>query len=106
MSIWSNDPDRSLEVIDKEEVKVKKPKKYKVILHNDDYTTMEFVVFILKRVFHKTEEEANHIMWKIHKQGTGVCGLYTFEIAESKQYKVKTLARSEGHPLLCTLEEE
>ena len=81
------------------------PTLYKVLLHNDDYTTMEFVVYILMNVFHKSLEEAEHIMLEIHKAGKGVCGIFTYEIAETKVYQVKELAKSNGFPLLATMEE-
>jgi ATP-dependent Clp protease adaptor protein ClpS len=87
-------------------VKVQRPKRYKVLLHNDDYTTMEFVVFILKNVFGKTNEEAHGVMLEVHTKGIGVCGVYTFEVAETKASKVVKLARENGHPLKCTLESE
>lgn len=86
--------------------KVQLPKKYKVLLHNDDYTTMEFVIFILQGVFHKTLPEAEKIMLEVHHKGIGICGVYTFEIAESKAKKVERLARDHSHPLLCTIESE
>jgi ATP-dependent Clp protease adaptor protein ClpS len=82
------------------------PKKYKVLLHNDDYTTMEFVIFILQGVFHKTMDEAERIMMEVHKTGIGLCGIYTFEIAESKSKKVERLAKEQSHPLMCTIEPE
>ncbi|MDD4972837.1 MAG: ATP-dependent Clp protease adaptor ClpS [Bacteriovorax sp.] len=86
--------------------KVELPKKYKVLLHNDDYTTMEFVIFILQGVFHKTIEEAEKIMMEVHRTGIGLCGIYTFEIAESKSKKVERLAREHAHPLMCSIEPE
>ena len=86
--------------------KVQLPKKYKVLLHNDDYTTMEFVIYILQSVFHKTIEEAENIMLEVHHRGIGVCGIYTFEIAESKAKKVERLAREHSHPLMCSIEPE
>ena len=86
--------------------KVELPKKYKVLLHNDDYTTMEFVIFILQSVFRKTLEEAEKIMLEVHRTGVGLCGIYTFEIAESKSKKVQQLARLHSHPLLCSIEPE
>lgn len=86
--------------------KVKRPRLYKVLLHNDDYTTMEFVVYILQRHFRKTMDEAKDIMLKVHNNGVGVCGIYTFEVAESKVEKVKKEAKDNGHPLLCTYEPE
>lgn len=86
--------------------KIQLPKKYKVLLHNDDYTTMEFVIFVLQAVFHKTMEEAEQIMMEVHKKGIGLCGVYTFEIAESKAKKVERLAKEHSHPLMCTIEPE
>lgn len=85
---------------------VKKPPLYKVLLHNDDYTTMEFVVYILESVFHKSEAAAVRIMLAVHQQGLGIAGVYTYEIAEAKVNKVSQLAKSHDFPLLCTLEEE
>ncbi len=86
--------------------KIQLPKKYKVLLHNDDYTTMEFVIFILQSVFHKTLDEAERIMMEVHQKGIGLCGIYTFEIAESKAKKVERLARENSHPLICSIEPE
>lgn len=80
------------------------PSMYKVLLHNDDYTTMEFVVDVLMLVFHKPVEEATRIMLNVHKQGVGICGYYTFEIAETKVETVVRMARQNGHPLRCTME--
>ena len=85
--------------------KIKRPSLYKILLHNDDYTTMEFVIYILKKFFGKSMEDAQKIMMKVHMQGTGVCGIYTFEIAETKVSQVMKVAKSEGHPLVCTMEE-
>ena len=89
-----------------EHIKVKRPKKYKVILHNDDYTTMDFVIHVLKSIFNKTGEQAEAIMWKIHHEGFGVCGIYSFEIAETKTQKVNQCAKEHSHPLKCSMEEE
>ena len=86
--------------------KLKKPPLYKVLLHNDDYTTMEFVVFILSEVFRKSESEAIRIMLQVHHQGMGVAGVYTYEIAETKVTKVMNLAREHEFPLMCSLLEE
>lgn len=86
--------------------KFKKPPLYKVLIHNDDYTTMEFVVYVLQDVFSKTMDEATAIMLKVHKEGYGVCGVYTYEIAETKAQKVAELAKEDGHPLHCTVEPE
>ncbi len=83
--------------------KIEFPKKYKVLLHNDDYTTMEFVIFILQSIFHKTIDEAEIIMMEVHKNGIGICGIYTFEIAETKASKVGMLAQEHSHPLICTI---
>jgi len=105
----SNDQDHPYEESDSsviEQVKVKKPKKYKVILHNDDYTTMEFVIFILKVVFHKTTAEAESVMLEVHNKGRGVCGIYSYEVAETKSKKVEILAKEQSHPLICTIEPE
>jgi len=81
------------------------PTKYKVLLHNDDYTTMEFVVEILMGIFHKSLVEAEQIMLNIHRVGKAVCGTYTYDIAQTKVYQVKQLAKKSGFPLLATLEE-
>jgi len=86
--------------------KVEKPPLFKVLLHNDDYTTMEFVVFILKTIFHKSEPDAVKVMLAVHEQGVGIAGVYTFEIAEAKVSKVIELARQSEYPLLCTVEAE
>lgn len=81
------------------------PKRFKVLLHNDNYTTMEFVIVVLKTVFNKNEAEANQIMMKVHNEGVGVCGVYTAEIAETKVHLVRNMARKQGYPLKCTMEE-
>ncbi|RLA61134.1 MAG: ATP-dependent Clp protease adapter ClpS [Epsilonproteobacteria bacterium] len=92
------------EVITQE--RVKRPKMYKVLLHNDDYTTMEFVTHVLEKYFFKTPEQAQDIMLTVHSEGQGVCGIYTFEVAETKAAQVTRLARENGHPLKCSFEEE
>ena len=89
----------------KENVNKRLPKLFKVFMHNDDYTTMEFVVLMLETVFHKISTEANVIMLKIHVKGVGLCGIYPFEIAETMVNKVHSRAREEGFPLKCTIEE-
>lgn len=89
-----------------DEREVQEPRKYKVLLHNDDYTTMDFVVEVLMRVFRKSETEATIIMLQIHNEGYGVCGLYTAEVAETKVDMVHRLAKSAGFPLRCTMEGE
>lgn len=83
---------------------VGEPPMYKVLLHNDDYTTMEFVVQVLMLVFHKPIETATQIMLNVHQQGIGMCGLYTYEVAETKVETVIRMARENGHPLKCTME--
>lgn len=85
---------------------VQRPRRYKVFLHNDDYTTMEFVVFVLQKVFLKGHDEAHQIMMKVHQEGVGLCGIYTHEIAESKVARVAQLAKDNGHPLKCSMEAE
>lgn len=99
-----NGEDNSTEAIVKNKLEL--PKKYKVLLHNDDYSTMEFVIFILQNIFHKTATEAEKIMLAVHHQGVGVCGIFTYEIAESKANKVLQLAKENGQPLKCTTEPE
>jgi ATP-dependent Clp protease adaptor protein ClpS len=87
------------------EEELEEPPMYKVLLHNDDYTTMEFVVDVLQSVFHKTPAEANQIMLLIHRSGNGVCGIFTCEEAETKVEMVHHLARKNGFPLQCSMEE-
>ncbi len=83
---------------------IKEPSMYRVLLHNDDYTTMDFVVEVLMTVFQKSMEEAILIMLNVHRQGTGMCGLYTLEVAETKMNFVHALARDKGLPLRCSVE--
>ena len=85
---------------------VKEPSMYRVLIHNDDYTTMEFVVQVLMQVFRKSVDEATRIMLNVHKLGIGVCGIYTYEVAETKVETVIRMARENGHPLKCTMENE
>ena len=84
---------------------IEKPPLFKVLLHNDDYTTMEFVVHVLMAVFRKTQAEATHIMLTVHEKGVGVCGVFTAEVAETKVAMVHKMARREGFPLKCSMEE-
>lgn len=86
------------------DTKLQEPVRYRVLLHNDDYTSMEFVVGILRRIFHKNIEEATRIMMTVHKQGIGECGVYTREVAETKVGRVLHDARMAGFPLMCTME--
>lgn len=85
-------------------VRVDEPPLFRVLMHNDDYTTMDFVVRVLRTVFHKSAAEAEHIMLSIHHKGIGHCGVYPFAVAETKVHKVHALAREEGFPLRCSLE--
>ncbi len=85
---------------------LKQPTLYKVILLNDDFTPMEFVVVVLERFFYKNREEATHIMLHVHQKGIGICGLFTREIAETKVRQVMLFASQNRHPLQCTLEPE
>ena len=103
MSRQEHDFDR--EVVTETEKKLKKPPLYKVLLHNDDYTTKEFVVQVLQYVFHKEQTEAVQIMLHVHKKGIGVAGVYTYEVAETKVTMVENLARQHEYPLKCTIEE-
>lgn len=96
----------NISTIEKIDIKIKKPKKYKVIMHNDDFTTMEFVVFVLTDIFNKSEAEANMIMLDVHEKGRGIAGVYPYDIAHSKVNKAMTLAREEGFPFKLTVEEE
>lgn len=82
--------------------KLQQPRKYKVIMHNDDYTTMEFVIHVLQKYFQKSHGEAQAIMLEVHTRGFGICGIFTFEVAESKAAKVTKYARENGHPLKCS----
>lgn len=86
--------------------KTKKPSMYKVVLLNDDYTPMEFVVHILERFFTKTRQEATDVMLHVHRRGVGVCGVFTFEVAETKVAQVMDFARANEQPLQCTMEKE
>ena len=97
-----NDPG----VVTKSRPKTKKPAMYKVLMLNDDYTPMEFVVHVLERFFSKSHEEATQIMLHVHQRGVGICGVYTYEVAESKVTQVMDLARQHQHPLQCTIEKD
>lgn len=94
------------DVIEQTRQQTREPTLYKVILHNDHYTTMDFVVAVLEQVFHKTPAEAYRIMMKVHTEGRGVCGLFPYDIAETKVATVHELARQHGFPLRASLEEE
>lgn len=89
-----------------ERTRVKKPSFYKVLLINDDYTPMEFVTWLLSKVFHKTNDDAQRIMLMVHRQGLGICGIYSYEVASTRVRMVSELARRHHHPLLCRLEKD
>jgi len=88
------------------EEKVEQPPLFKVVLHNDDYTTMEFVVWVLESIYNMSEEQAIQVMLNVHLRGTGIAGIYTYEVAEMKIEKTTSLAREHEFPLLATLEPE
>jgi ATP-dependent Clp protease adaptor protein ClpS len=95
-----------VDVLPEKKTKLEKPKLFKVILHNDDFTTMDFVVFVLQYVFNRSEAEAFTVMLKVHNEGLGIAGTYPYEIAEMKANKAMNLAKAREYPLLCTVEEE
>jgi ATP-dependent Clp protease adaptor protein ClpS len=101
-----HDPRREEDVEVEERQKAAVPRRYKVIFHNDDYTTMEYVVEVLRRFFHKNETEALHIMLTVHKKGKAVAAIYPRDVAETKVLEVTRDARERGHPLLLTAEPE
>ncbi|MGG7145001.1 ATP-dependent Clp protease adaptor ClpS [Clostridium nigeriense] len=93
-------------VIERTNIKIEEPRKYNVIMHNDDFTTMEFVVAILNIIFNKGLEEANKIMMEVHKSGKGIAGIYPYDIAISKANKAMIMAKEEGFPFKLTVEED
>jgi ATP-dependent Clp protease adaptor protein ClpS len=100
------DRKRQGEVAEKTRPRTEEPQIYKVLLHNDDYTTMEFVVIVLESIFGKSPAEAFRIMMHVHTRGVGIAGLYPFEVAETKVAMVHERAREAGHPLRCSIEPE
>lgn len=96
--------DDQLGIATKTRAKPKKPSQFKVLMLNDDYTPMEFVVMVLKRFFHMDLEQATRVMLHVHQRGVGVCGIFPYEIAETKVNQVMDCARQNQHPLQCTLE--
>lgn len=100
------DIDGGSEVLVEKKTKLEKPKLFKVILHNDDFTTMEFVVFVLQYVFSLSEAEAFTIMLQVHNDGIGIAGIYPYEIATMKSEKAMNIAKAREYPLLCRVEEE
>jgi ATP-dependent Clp protease adaptor protein ClpS len=105
---WDDDGDGKgdASIVTKTRTRTKKPSLYRVLLLNDDYTPMEFVVYVLERFFQKTPEEATTIMLHVHQHGVGVCGVFTYEVAETKVSQVMELARRNEHPLQCTMEKD
>lgn len=93
------------DVLTQKDVDLEEPKLYKVLLHNDNYTTMEFVVLVLEKIFYKSETEATQIMLNVHQQGVGVCGIYPFDVAETKVAQVHALAKKHQFPLKSSMEE-
>ena len=100
----TDDGDSQIGIATKTRTKPKKPSQYKVLLMNDDYTPMEFVVMVLKRFFRMDLEQATQVMLHVHQRGVGVCGIFTYEVAETKVTQVMDFAREHQHPLQCTLE--
>lgn len=99
-------PDNGGDVLAESRTKLKKPPMFKVVLHNDDFTTMDFVVFVLTYVFKRSEAESVAIMLKVHNEGKGIAGVYPYDIAYMKSQKAMNLAKARDFPLLVTVEEE
>lgn len=99
-------PSHQTDTLLKPRPKTKKPNMYKVLLLNDDYTPMDFVIHVLEKFFNKTREESTEIMLHVHRRGVGVCGIFTYEIAETKVVQVMDYARAHEQPLQCTMEKE
>lgn len=106
MPEWTDSDEGGIGVLPEKKTRLEKPKLFKVILHNDDFTTMDFVVFVLEYVFSRSEAEAVTVMLSVHNSGKGVAGIYPYEIANMKSQKAMNLAKSREYPLLCTVEEE
>lgn len=102
----SSTPKREDDLAVVERPKTKQPKKYVVVLHNDDYTTMDFVVLVLMKFFHMSETEATQVMLHVHHKGYGIVGTFTRDVAETKANQVMDYAQDHGHPLKCTAEPE
>ncbi len=101
-----NDYAQEESVLTEDETRLEKPPLYKVLIHNDNFTTMEFVIYVLHNIFQLSESESVRIMLNVHVRGVGVAGIYPFEIAEMKVAKVTSLAQANEFPLLCTIEKE
>ncbi|MBN1464931.1 ATP-dependent Clp protease adapter ClpS [candidate division KSB1 bacterium] len=97
--------DRQSDVVTQQDIDIEEPKLYKVLLHNDNYTTMEFVVQVLETIFYKSLPEATRIMLNVHQQGVGICGVYPYDVAETKVAQVHWLAKQNQFPLRSSLEE-
>lgn len=97
--------DSNVSILEKQKIKVRKPKQYKVIMHNDDFTTMEFVIDVLMNIFNKKFEEANKIMIDVHKEGKGIAGIYSYDIAVTKSSMAMALAKEDGFPFKLSVEE-
>jgi ATP-dependent Clp protease adaptor protein ClpS len=102
----SADGDQNTGVATRTRAKTKRPSLYRVMLLNDDYTPMEFVVFVLERFFNKNREEATRIMLHVHQKGVGLCGVFTYEVAETKVAQVLDMAQRNEHPLQCVMEKD
>ena len=102
----AHQPEIEQEIVSDTNEDLQEPPMYKVLLLNDDYTTMDFVVEILMYVFHKSIETATQIMLNVHRDGSGICGVYTYDVAETKVLTVEALARERGFPLKCAMEKE
>lgn len=101
-----DDEDNGASVVTRTRTKTKRPNMYRVLILNDDYTPMEFVVLVLERFFQKSREEATRIMLHVHHHGVGECGVYTYEVAETKVTQVMDFARKHQHPLQCVMEKK
>ena len=106
MAEWESEYGYEEDVATESDERLEKPPLYRVLLHNDDFTTMEFVVHVLEEVFQKTDSEAVRIMLNVHNDGVGIAGVYTYEVAEMKVERVTQMAHAQEYPLLCTMEEE
>lgn len=100
------DTNNGLDLDIESEVAIEKPKLYKVLMHNDDYTPMDFVIFVLMKFFNKLQDDAHKIMLDVHNKGVGLAGIYSFEVAESKVVQVNQFSKNNQHPLKTSYEEE
>ena len=106
MTARGSDPQPGAGVLERQREKTETPRLYRVLLINDDYTTMEFVVSVLETVFQKSPAEAFRLMMRVHTEGQAACGVYTYEVAETKVATVRDLATAKGYPLQATIEED